>query len=127
MSGFLNLSNGPWPGLVSIALHWDGGFDSNAMWGPPSDPAWARNDPTINVGKLVADNTRTWIYCGNGTATPLDVNNQNVTGLGSLEGLAINSNVAFKNAYLAAGGTNGVFNFLNGTHNWAYWVNSCRT
>jgi diacylglycerol O-acyltransferase/trehalose O-mycolyltransferase len=121
MSGFLNLSNGPWPGLVSIALHWDGGFDSNAMWGPPSDPAWARNDPTINVGKLVADNTRTWIYCGNGTATPLDVNNQNVTGLGSLEGFAINSNVAFKNTYLAAGGTNGVFNFLNGTHNWAYW------
>jgi S-formylglutathione hydrolase FrmB len=35
--------------------------------------------------------------------------------------LAINSNVAFKNAYLGAGGTYGVFNFLNGTHNWAYW------
>jgi diacylglycerol O-acyltransferase/trehalose O-mycolyltransferase len=44
-----------------------------------------------------------------------------VAGLGSLEGFAINSNVAFKDAYLAAGGTNGVFNFPNGTHNWAYW------
>jgi diacylglycerol O-acyltransferase / trehalose O-mycolyltransferase len=121
MSGFLNLSNGPWPGLVNLALHWDGGFNSNAMWGPPGDPAWAHNDPTVNVSKLVANNTRVWIYCGNGTATPLDVNNSNVAGLGSLEGFAINSNVAFKDAYLAAGGTNGVFNFPNGTHNWAYW------
>ncbi|HUH70562.1 MAG TPA: alpha/beta hydrolase family protein [Mycobacterium sp.] len=121
MSGFLNLSNGPWPGLVNLAMHWDGGFNSNAMWGPPSDPAWARNDPTVNAAKLVANNTRTWIYCGNGTTTPLDVNNRNAAGLGSLEGFAINSNVAFKDAYLAAGGTNGVFNFPNGTHDWAYW------
>lgn len=104
MSGFLNLSNGQWPGLVNIAMHWDGGFSSNAMWGPPSDPAWARNDPTVNVPKLVANNTRVWVYCGNGTATPLDADNSNVTGLGSLEGMAISSNVAFKNAYLAAGG-----------------------
>jgi diacylglycerol O-acyltransferase/trehalose O-mycolyltransferase len=121
MSGFLNLSNGQWPGLVNLAMHWDGGFSSNAMWGPPSDPAWARNDPTVNVAKLVADNTRIWVYCGNGTATPLDVNNANVAGLGPLEGFAINSNVAFKDAYLGAGGTNGVFNFPDGTHNWAYW------
>jgi diacylglycerol O-acyltransferase / trehalose O-mycolyltransferase len=121
MSGFLHLSSGPWPGLVNLAMRWDGGFNSNVMWGPPSDAAWAHNDPTVNVTKLVANNTRIWIYCGNGTATPLDVNNPNVAGLGSLEGFAINSNVAFKHAYLAAGGTNGVFNFPNGTHNWAYW------
>jgi diacylglycerol O-acyltransferase / trehalose O-mycolyltransferase len=121
MSGFLNLSNGPWPGLVNLAVHWDGGFSSKAMWGPPGDPAWAHNDPTVNVAQLVAANTRVWVYCGNGTATPLDVNNPNTGGLGSLEGMAINSNVAFQDAYLAAGGTNGVFTFPSGTHNWAYW------
>jgi diacylglycerol O-acyltransferase / trehalose O-mycolyltransferase len=121
MSGFLNLSSGPWPGLVNLAMRWDGGFNSNAMWGPPSDPAWAHNDPTVNVSKLVANNTRIWIYCGNGTSTPLDVGNPNTAGLGSLEGLAINSNVAFKNAYLGAGGSNGAFNFPNGTHTWGYW------
>jgi diacylglycerol O-acyltransferase/trehalose O-mycolyltransferase len=121
MSGFLNLSNGPWPGLVNLAMHWNGGFNSNAMWGPPTDPAWAHNDPTVNAAKLAANNTRVWVYCGNGTATPLDVNNPNVAGLAPLEGFAINSNVAFKDAYLAAGGTNEVFNFPNGTHNWAYW------
>jgi S-formylglutathione hydrolase FrmB len=39
----------------------------------------------------------------------------------SLEGLAINSNVALKDAYLGAGGSNGLFNFPNGTHTWGYW------
>ena len=121
MSGFLNLSNGPWPGLVNLAMRWDGGFDSNAMWGPPRGPAWAHNDPTVNVSELIANNTRIWIYCGNGTSTPLDVSNPNTAGLGSLEGLAINSNVAFKDAYLGGGGSNGVFNFPNGTHTWGYW------
>ena len=30
--------------------------------------------------------------------------------------------ITFRDNYLAAGGTNGVFNFPdNGTHNWAYW------
>ena len=38
------------------------------MWGPPSDPAWKRNDPMVKIRKLVANNTRIWIYCGNGTA-----------------------------------------------------------
>jgi hypothetical protein len=54
--------------MVSIAMKWNGGFDPNAMWGPPGDPARARNDPTINVSSLVANNTRVWVYCGNGTA-----------------------------------------------------------
>jgi diacylglycerol O-acyltransferase / trehalose O-mycolyltransferase len=121
MSGFLNLSQGQWPGLVHIAMQHDGGFDSNAMWGPASDPAWARHDPTVNVPTLAGNNTRIWVYCGNGTATPLDANAANVGGLGMLEGFATDSNRSFQNAYLAAGGHNGVFNIENGTHNWAYW------
>lgn len=66
LSGFLNLSQGQWPGMVNIAMKWNGGFDPNAMWGPPGDPAWARNDPTVNISRLVANNTRIWVYCGNG-------------------------------------------------------------
>ena len=125
LSGFLNLSTGQWPGLVNIAMHYDGGFDPNAMWGPAGDPAWARNDPTVNVARLVAENTRVWVYCGNGTPTNVDVNNPNsapVAGLGFLEGFAIDSNLAFRDAYLADGGKNGVFNFPpGGTHSWGYW------
>lgn len=123
LSGFLNLSQGQWPGMVSIAMKWNGGFDPNAMWGPPGDPAWARNDPTVNVSRLVANNTRVWVYCGNGTATDpaLASPNAPIAGLGFLEGFAIDSNRAFENAYVAAGGRDGVFNFPDGIHSWGYW------
>ena len=123
LSGFLNLSQGQWPGMVSIAMNWNGGFDPNAMWGPPGDSAWARNDPTINVARLVANNTRIWVYCGNGTPTDSALASPNapIAGLGFLEGFAIDSNHAFKDAYLAAGGRNGVFNFADGIHSWGYW------
>jgi diacylglycerol O-acyltransferase/trehalose O-mycolyltransferase len=123
LSGFLNLSQGQWPGLAGIAMNWNGGFDPNAMWGPPGDPAWARNDPTVNVSRLVANDTRIWVYCGNGTPTDpaLASPNAPIGGLGFLEGFAIGSNHAFQDAYLAAGGRNGVFNFGNGIHSWGYW------
>jgi len=123
LSGFLNLSQGQWPALVAISMRWNGGFDPNAMWGPPGDPAWARNDPTINVGRLVANNTRIWVYCGNGVPTGIAfANPAPVAGEGFLEGFAVGSNLAFRDNYVAAGGNNGVFNFPpDGTHNWGYW------
>ena len=123
LSGFLNLSQGQWPGQVGIAMTWNGGFSRDAMWGPPGDPAWARNDPTVNVATLVANNTRIWIYCGNGTPTDpaLASPDAPIAGLGFLEGFAIDSNVAFRDAYVAAGGNNGVFNFTDGIHSWGYW------
>ncbi|ART73630.1 diacylglycerol acyltransferase/mycolyltransferase Ag85A [Mycobacterium dioxanotrophicus] len=123
LSGFLNLSAADWPAKVRIAMMWNGGFDPDAMWGPPGDPAWARNDPTVNVGRLVANNTRIWIYCGNGTARDPSLASPDVPigGLGFLEGFAIDSNHAFTDAYIAAGGHNGVFNFPDGIHSWGYW------
>jgi diacylglycerol O-acyltransferase/trehalose O-mycolyltransferase len=123
LSGFLNLSAAQWPGLVRVAMMWNGGFNPEAMWGPAGDPAWARNDPTVNVARLVANNTRVWIYCGNGTPTDpaLASPDAPIAGLGFLEGFAIDSNIAFKDAYIAAGGTNGVFNFPDGIHSWGYW------
>ncbi|WP_396898880.1 esterase family protein [Mycolicibacterium sp.] len=123
LSGFLNLSAAEWPGLVRVAMMWNGGFNPDAMWGPPGDPAWARNDPTVNVGRLVANNTRIWIYCGNGTARDPSLASPDapIGGLGFLEGFAIDSNHAFTDAYIAAGGQNGVFNFPDGIHSWGYW------
>jgi diacylglycerol O-acyltransferase / trehalose O-mycolyltransferase len=122
LSGFLNLSAGQWPGMVTVAMKWNGGFSPDAMWGPPGDPAWARNDPTVNVAKLVANNTRIWVYCGNGTPTELAATaDAPLPGLGFLEGFATESNIAFRDQYLAAGGRNGVFNFLDGIHSWGYW------
>jgi diacylglycerol O-acyltransferase/trehalose O-mycolyltransferase len=120
MSGFLNLSAGQWPSLVSAVQMGAGGFHSDAMWGPPGDPAWANNDPTVNAAKLVANNTRIWVYTGNGGQSDLGGDNKLDASL--LESATRVSNKAFQSRYKAAGGRNGVFNFPdNGTHTWSYW------
>ncbi|QLL06632.1 esterase family protein [Mycobacterium vicinigordonae] len=118
MSGFLNLSAGQWPALVSAAQLGAGGFHSDAMWGPPSDPAWAANDPTVNVPKLVANNTRIWVYTGNGGESDLGTK----LDASLLESATRISNKVFAARYKAKGGHNGVFNFpASGTHTWQYW------
>ncbi|WP_102145209.1 esterase family protein [Mycobacterium hubeiense] len=119
LSGFLNLSEGWWPMLVGLAMGDAGGFKSEDMWGPSSDPAWKRHDPMVNIDTLVANNTRIWIYCGDGK--PSELGGGDVPAK-FLEGFTLRTNKAFKDKYIAAGGTNGVFNFpSNGTHAWAYW------
>ena len=124
LSGFLNPSEGWWPTLIGMAMNDAGGYNATDMWGPSSDPAWKRNDPMINIPRLVANRTRIWIYCGSGTPSDLD----DGTGAGNLmaaqflEGLTLRTNITFRDTYVAAGGNNGVFSFPpNGTHNWAYW------
>jgi diacylglycerol O-acyltransferase/trehalose O-mycolyltransferase len=123
LSGFLNLSRGLWPVLVGISMGDAGGFNALDMWGPYGGPAWQRNDPMLQIGRLVSNGTRIWVYSGNGNPTDLDA------GLGNaqipaqfLEGLTIRTNREFQAAYTRAGGSNGVFNFPpNGTHSWGYW------
>jgi diacylglycerol O-acyltransferase / trehalose O-mycolyltransferase / mycolyltransferase Ag85 len=101
-----------------------GGYKTEPMWGPKDDPAWKRNDPMVNMAKLVANNTRIWIYCGNGTPSDLDAGTSagNLFNAKFLEGFTKRTNLTFRDNYVAAGGNNGVFNFPdNGTHSWAYW------
>jgi diacylglycerol O-acyltransferase/trehalose O-mycolyltransferase len=52
LSGFLNLSAGLWPVLVGIAMGDAGGFNALDMWGPYGGPAWQRNDPMRQIGRL---------------------------------------------------------------------------
>jgi diacylglycerol O-acyltransferase/trehalose O-mycolyltransferase len=122
LSGFLNLSAASQQGQVGIAMMWNGGFNPDAMWGPAGDPAWARNDPTVQAGRLASNGTRLWIYCGNGTATDpaLASPDAPIAGLGFLESFAVDSNRAFADAYVAAGGKNATFNFPGGIHSWGY-------
>ena len=124
LSGFLNLSEGWWPMLVGMSMGDAGGFSPDDMWGPSSDPAWKRNDPMVNIDRLVANNTRIWIYCGDGKPSELDAGTSsgNLFNAKFLEGFTLRTNKTFKDNYIAAGGTNGVFNFPpNGTHSWGYW------
>jgi diacylglycerol O-acyltransferase / trehalose O-mycolyltransferase len=121
LSGFLNPSEGSWPFLINISMGDAGGFKANDMWGPTQDPnsGWVRNDPMVQIPKIVANGTRLWVYCGNGQPDELGGGDLPAT---FLEGLTIRTNITFRDNYIAAGGTNGVFNFPdNGTHNWAYW------
>jgi diacylglycerol O-acyltransferase/trehalose O-mycolyltransferase len=124
LSGFLNLSEGWWPMLVGMSMGDAGGYKSEDMWGPSSDPAWKRNDPMVNMQKLVNNNTRMWIYCGNGNPSDLDAGTSsgNLFNAKFLEGFTKRTNITFRDTYIADGGKNAVFNFPdNGTHSWGYW------
>jgi diacylglycerol O-acyltransferase/trehalose O-mycolyltransferase len=120
LSGFPNPSEGQWPGLINMSMGDAGGYKTDPMWGPAeSDPAWQRNDPMVQIPRLVSNNTRLWVYCGNGT--PGDLGGANIPAE-FLEGLTIRTNQTFQDNYLAAGGHNAVFNFPpTGTHSWEYW------
>jgi diacylglycerol O-acyltransferase / trehalose O-mycolyltransferase len=126
LSGFLNPSLGLWPTLIGLAMKDAGGYRARDMWGPTSDPAWKRNDPMVNIPRLVANGTAVWIYCGTGAPSDLD-NTEDPTfgGLftaGYLENITLDTNKEFQRKYLAAGGRNAVFNFPpSGTHSWGYW------
>ena len=119
LSAFLNPSEGWWPTLIGLAMNDAGGYNANSMWGPSTDPAWKRNDPMVQIPRLVQNNTRIWVYCGNGT--PSDIGGDNMPAK-FLESLTLRTNQTFQNTYAASGGRNGVFNFpANGTHSWPYW------
>ena len=126
LSGFLNLSDPFWPPLVGLAMGDAGGFNPGAMWGPPDDPAWARNDPTVNVAKLVANGSRIWVYCGSGVPGDLGGATEGIPQQ-FLESFTLKSNQNFQNAYVAAGGNNATFDFPpTGTHTWGYWGQALR-
>ena len=92
-----------------------GGYRAFDMWGPTSDPAWRRNDPMVNVGRLVANGTAIWVYCGTGAPSDLDSDGVPTAGgpfaAGYLENITLDTNKEFQRKYLAAGGRNAVFNF----------------
>jgi diacylglycerol O-acyltransferase/trehalose O-mycolyltransferase len=126
LSGFLNPSLGLWPTLIGLAMKDGGGYRSTDMWGPTNDPAWQRNDPMVNVARLVANGTAVWVYCGTGAPSELDnADDPTFGGLftaGYLENITLNTNKEFQRKYQAAGGHNAVFNFPpSGTHSWGYW------
>lgn len=94
------------------------------MWGPKSDVAWRRNDPTVNVARLAANGTAVWIYCGTGAPTDLDPDPSLIGSFPAayLENVTLDTTKEFQKKYLAAGGHNAVFNFPpTGTHSWGYW------
>jgi diacylglycerol O-acyltransferase / trehalose O-mycolyltransferase len=119
LSALMDPSQGMGPSLIDLAMGDAGGYKSQDMWGPSNDPAWQRNDPSLQIPTLVGNNTRLWVYCGNGSANELGGANMPAE---FLENFVRSSNLKFQDAYNGAGGHNAVFNFPpNGTHSWEYW------
>jgi diacylglycerol O-acyltransferase/trehalose O-mycolyltransferase len=120
LSAYLNPSADPGPTLIGFAMGDEGGYNPQDMWGPTGGPGWQRHDPTVQAGTLAANNTRLYIYSGNGTPSE-------IIGEGSIPGQVIEqvilqTNVTFRDAYNAAGGHNATFNIDdNGVHSWGYW------
>jgi diacylglycerol O-acyltransferase/trehalose O-mycolyltransferase len=124
LSGFLNPSALFMQQAIRVAMLDAGSYNVDNMWGPPWDGAWKRNDPIKQVGKIVANGTRLWIYCAPGGFTPLDdgADPNQAFNADSLESMAIKSNKDFQDAYAKAGGTNATFVFpSSGNHAWPYW------
>jgi diacylglycerol O-acyltransferase/trehalose O-mycolyltransferase len=125
LSGFLNPSALFMQQAIRVAMLDAGSYNVDNMWGAPWDSAWKRNDPVKQVGKIVANGTRLYIYCAPGGSTPLDVNadpNQSFNA-NNLESMAIKSNKDFQEAYANAGGSNATFVFPpSGNHAWPYWA-----
>src|SRR5690606_12029381 len=126
LSGFLNLSEGWWPMLVGLAMGDAGGYDPNDMWGRTEDPnsAWKRNDPMVNIDKLVANNTRIWVFCGDGTPADIGAGVPEGDNFNAkfLESFTLRTNKTFQQEYIAAGGKNRVLNFPDaGPHSRGYW------
>jgi diacylglycerol O-acyltransferase / trehalose O-mycolyltransferase len=123
LSGFLNPSTLFMKQAIRVAMLDAGSYNVDDMWGPPWDQAWKRNDPVVQVDRIVANGTRLWIYCAPGGG-PLDENvdpGQSFDA-NSLESLAINGNKRFQEKYAKAGGSNATFVFpTEGNHSWAYW------
>ncbi len=121
LSGFLNLSEGWWPGLVNTSMGDAGATRPTTCGGdrlrpiPPGSTTtrwstWRRWLPTTpGSGSTAA------------AAPPSDLGGNNLPAK-FLESLTLRTNKTFQDNYLAAGGKNAVFNFPDaGTHDWPYW------
>ncbi|WP_405159594.1 esterase family protein [Nocardia sp. NBC_01499] len=126
-SGYLNISAPAMKEGLRLAMLDAGGFNIDAMWGPPWDPRWLRNDPCMFAPLLRANGTRLWIATGNGLNGPRDVINApiDVYHLGNamaLETIALANTRAFEARVNSLGPSNAVFVYTPvGVHSWNYW------
>ncbi|MFC9517442.1 alpha/beta hydrolase [Nocardiaceae bacterium NPDC056970] len=141
-SGYLNLSAPGMREMIRIAMLEAGGFNSDAMWGPPWDARWMRNDPFVFAPMLKG--LSMYISSGNGLPGEYDAPGALLGSLGSsdlrgslgssgsmtsfntsnamgLESLALMNTRAFQ-VRLDGLGIPATYDFTaQGTHNWGYW------
>ncbi|MET8773595.1 alpha/beta hydrolase family protein [Nocardia sp. NPDC050713] len=126
-SGYLNISAPGMREALRLALLDAGGFNIDAMWGPPWDPRWLRHDPFMFAQLLRQNGTRLWISAGSGANGPRDaitapIDAYHLGNAMALETLALANTRAFQARMDTLGGGNVVYNYpAVGVHNWHYW------
>ena len=115
-SGILSTSTPGTPESIAIAMRDAGGFNADAMYGPPTDPAWAQHDPLKLAEKLRG--VSLYFSSGNGsggTGAPTDLQAM------ALEVLARSSNQAFAIELNRLGIPANALYRPSGNHSWPYW------
>ncbi|MGK8510954.1 alpha/beta hydrolase-fold protein [Nocardia asiatica] len=123
-SGFLTTTTLGMPQAIEFAMRDAGGFDSAAMWGPQTSPAWEAHDPYALADKLRG--VSLYVSSGSGAIGPYDQAlgipgvSTNIAGMG-LEILSrlTSQNFVTKLSKLAIPAQ---VNYRpSGTHSWPYW------
>ncbi|MET7769158.1 alpha/beta hydrolase-fold protein [Nocardia sp. NPDC005366] len=123
-SGFLTTTTLGMPQAIEFAMRDAGGFDSAAMWGPPTSSEWEAHDPYALADKLKGISL--YISSGSGTTGAFDQAagipgvSTNYAGMG-LEILSrlTSQNFVTKLTKLAIPAQ--VNYRQSGTHSWPYW------
>ncbi|MCP2291220.1 S-formylglutathione hydrolase FrmB [Nocardia amikacinitolerans] len=123
-SGFLTTTTLGMPQAIEFAMRDAGGFDSAAMWGPPTSPEWENHDPYVLADRLKG--TSIYVSSGSGATGPFDQASgipgvsTNYAGMG----LEILSRLTSQNfvTKLAELSIPAQVNYRpSGTHSWPYW------
>ncbi|WP_066913539.1 alpha/beta hydrolase [Millisia brevis] len=124
LSGYLNVSAPGMREAIRVAMLDAGRYNVDAMWGPPWNPAWLRNDPFVFAPRL--EGTSLYVSAATGFPGPADnpsapIDYFNTANAIGLETLAMTNSRAFQ-IKLATLGIPATFNFpVVGTHRWEYW------
>lgn len=124
-SGFLTTTTLGMPQAIEFAMRDAGGFDSDAMWGPPGNAEWEEHDPYLLADKLAGKSL--YVSSGSGTTGPWDQDSLDIPGISTNyagTGLEILSRLTTENFVAKLGELSipvQVAYRPSGTHSWPYW------
>ncbi|MEX3514652.1 MULTISPECIES: alpha/beta hydrolase-fold protein [unclassified Corynebacterium] len=122
-SGYLDTTSSGMPAAIRAAQMDAGGYNSDAMWGPPGSQDWIDHDPKLGIENL--KDMKVYISAGSGKddfGNPESVAKgpANMAGIG-LEAISRMSGETFM-SYAKRAGVEPEAHFRpSGVHSWEYW------
>ncbi|AGF73618.1 alpha/beta hydrolase-fold protein [Corynebacterium halotolerans] len=122
-SGYLDTTTTGMPEAITAAQLDAGGYNSEAMWGPPYSQGWIDHDPKLGIDAL--EGATVYVSAGSGSSDYGDPNSvangpANLAGMG-LEIISRMSSQTFVD-YAQNAGVPVITQFRpSGVHSWEYW------